>query len=363
MTDWFVHHPEQLGELAERLRASAYVAVDTEFMRTSTYYARLCLVQVATEDVVACVDPLALDIQPLLEVLYEPGRVKVLHSAGQDLEVFHDLRQDLPRPLYDSQIAAAMLGHPLQIGYAGLVQAMLGVELDKSHARTDWARRPLSDEQVQYAGDDVRYLREVYHRQQEALAAAGRTAWVEQEFTVLGDPAPFAFAPEAQWKRFRGIEKFEPRNLQVLRAVAAWREDRARAYDKPRRWILADTSALEIARRIPDTLDELAKVRDLEPGTVKRRGRELLSVVEAALLEPESAWPVLEAHRLLTGAQEKRVKRMLDFLTLRAQTLSLPVAMLSSRRDLERLAVGDENVPILQGWRREVAGNDLLSVM
>lgn len=363
MPDWFVHHPEQLGELAERLRASPYVAVDTEFMRTSTYYARLCLVQVATEDVVACVDPLALDIQPLLDVLYAPGRVKVLHSAGQDLEVFHDLRQDLPRPLYDSQIAAAMLGHPLQIGYAGLVQAMLGVELDKSHARTDWARRPLSDEQVQYAGDDVRYLREVYHRQQEALAAAGRTAWAEAEFMALGDPAPFAFAPEVQWKRFRGIEKLEPRNLQVLRALAAWREERARAYDKPRRWILADSSALEIARRIPDTLDELAKVRDLEPGTVKRRGRELLSVVEAALLEPESSWPVLEAHRLLTGAQEKRVKRMMDFLTLRAQTLGLPVAMLSSRRDLERLTAGDENVPILQGWRRDVAGNDLISVM
>lgn len=362
MADWFVQHPEQLGELAERLRASPYVAVDTEFMRTSTYYARLCLVQVATEDVVACVDPLALDIQPLLDVLYAPGRVKVLHSAGQDLEVFHDIRRDVPRPLYDSQIAAAMLGHPLQIGYAGLVQAMLGVELDKSHARTDWARRPLSSEQVQYAGDDVRYLREVYHRQGEALAAAGRATWAAEEFEALGDPAPFAFAPQQQWKRFRGIEKMEPRNLQVLRALAAWREDRARAYDKPRRWILADTSALEIARRIPDTLDELAKVRDLEPGTVKRRGRELLAVVEAALLEPEGEWPVLEAHRQLTPAQDKRVKRMMDFLALRAQTLNLPAALLSSRRDLERLVAGDDNVPIMQGWRREVAGNDLLAI-
>lgn len=363
MSDLFVDTPDALGELLEALRPSPYLAVDTEFMRTSTYYARLCLVQVASDDVVACVDPLALDLGPLLALLYDPARVKVLHSAGQDLEVFHDLRGDLPRPLYDTQIGAALLGHPLQLGYAGLVQASLGVELDKSLARTDWSRRPLADAQVKYAGDDVRYLREIYHRQREALAAAGRADWSAEEFAALGDPAPFAFAPGNQWKRFRGLERLEPRQLQVLRAVAAWREERARAFDKPRRWILADTAALEIARRIPDTLDDLAKVRDLEPGTLKRRGRELLSVVEAALLEPEHAWPVLEGRHRLTPAQEKKVARLLDFLALRAESLRVPAAMLSTRRDVERIVAGDHDVPLLRGWRRQAAGDDLLAMV
>lgn len=364
MSVTYVDNPDALLALCERLRGRAWIALDTEFMRGATFFAKLCLIQVASEDTIACVDVLRLkDLSPFLDLVYDPNVTKVMHAAGQDLEVLWDIKQALPAPVYDTQIAAAMLGFPLQIGYAGLVQALLGRELDKSQVRTDWERRPLSDEQIRYAADDVRYLRDVYHLVGEKLTEAGRAHWPHDDFRALADPASFAFATTNAWKRLRGLDKLAPKQLQVIRALAAWREERARQSDRPRRWILSDQGLLELAKRLPETMDDLGPVPDIEPNVKKRRGRELLDTIEAALRVPEAEWPVLEPHLRLTRAHDKQVAAMLAEVQTAAKALNVEPAVLATRRDVERFVGGDQNVPFMQGWRREFIGEKLLGML
>lgn len=362
MSEDFIYIDDRAGleQLAARLHGKPWLCLDTEFMREHTYYPRLCLLQVASDDVVACIDPLALDnLDPLLEVLYDPATVKVLHAAKQDLEILYHLTGKVPTPLFDTQVAAAVLFHNEQIGYANLVERMLGVQLDKAHTRTDWSLRPLDAGQLRYAADDVIYLRQVYHAQREALEAQGRTTWLEEDFAALADPASYAPAPEQAWARVKEGRRLKGRQLAVLKALAAWREQRAMRLDKPRKWVMRDEVLAELARRMPENRAALAKVRGIDDRTVDRAGAELLEAIQTGAATPREQWPELAPRVIVTPAQEAVADALMALLRLRASEQELSPAMLATRKDLERLVLGEPDVAVRHGWRRAVAGADL----
>ena len=240
----YIETPADLSALCEQLKRSDWLTLDTEFIREETYYPQLCLIQVATDDVVACIDPLAIDdLSPLMEVFYDPAITKVLHSARQDLEIFQNLRGRPPENIFDTQIAATLLGQGDQIGYGNLAKAMLGVELDKAHSRTDWAKRPLSPEQLDYAADDVRYLRDIYKQQIQQLQEMGRLQWLDEDFAQLSNPALYEPPIADAWKRLKGLNRLKGVQLAIVRELAQWREELAKERNLPRRWAGFDASA------------------------------------------------------------------------------------------------------------------------
>ncbi|MBL1277689.1 MAG: ribonuclease D [Ectothiorhodospiraceae bacterium] len=359
----FIDTENGLAELCEKLRGQAVLALDTEFLREKTYYAQLCLLQVAAEGVIACVDPLAVDLAPLLDIIYDTSVVKVMHSARQDMEIFYDLRGDVPRPLFDSQIAATLMGFGEQVGYANLVQQMLGVTLDKGATRTDWSQRPLDAEQISYAADDVRYLFMIYHQQNEMLEKKGRLEWLQDDFDDMSDLSTYAPAPDKLWMRVRGSQKLSSPQLAVLRGLAVWREDRAQASNRPRRWMLKDEVMVDIARRSPVNLENLAKIRGLEERLLSRHGEVLLQVIVAAKATDPESWPTRSQSRRLDTGQEAVVDLLMAVLRMRGNEHDVSPALLASRKQLETLVLGDEDSPVLHGWRAGLAGQDLQAVL
>lgn len=361
--DLYVDTPDGLDALCRRLEGAPWVALDTEFIRERTYRARLCLVQVASPALVACIDPLSLPgLEPLRERLCAENTVKVLHAAHQDLEIFYQLFGVVPAPVFDTQIAAALLGLGEQIGYGRLVADLLGVELEKGHARTDWSRRPLDPEQVSYAADDVRYLGEIYHEQRKRLATLERESWLEEDFRRLSDPTSYVVSPQTQWKRLRGIQHLRPRQLCAAQALAAWREELAQQADRPRRWILADEVLVDIARRMPHDPAALGRIRGLPERTLERHATTLLALLEQARHRPEEECPQPPERLTLTLEQEAVADLLMATLRIEAARQNVSPAMLATRRDLERLACGQDDLPVLQGWRERLAGAALRAV-
>jgi ribonuclease D len=353
MTPELIDTDAALADLCRALDRAPALVLDTEFLRERTYRARLCLVQVAAADQLALIDPLALtDPAPLWALLGDTARGKVLHAARQDLEVFHDLSGQVPAPVFDTQVAAALLGFDDQIGYAALVQALLGVALDKTHTRTDWSARPLSAAQLQYAADDVRYLVPVHALLHERLAQRGRLAWAEAECARLTAPALYAADPDQAWRRLRGGGDLPPARQQVLRALAAWREREAQTRDRPRGWILRDEVLYELARRAPQTPQALTAIAGLEDGARRRCGEALLATIDQGLhAEPVAVWthqPPLER------AQSELARRLMARVRELATAHEIAPALLATRRDIERLVRGTGPADLWSGWRAEL---------
>lgn len=350
-----------LNDFCAGLRGVSWLALDTEFIREQTYYPQLCLIQIASIDRVACIDPLALpSLDPLLDLLYDPTITKVLHAAQQDLEIFYHLRGAVPTPVFDTQLAALVLGHGSQIGYAALVQQLLGVELDKSHTRANWRHRPLAPEWLAYAAADVRFLRELYLRQQAALAARGWLDALAEDFAALAAPDRYRLQPWEAWRRVREHNRLRGVQRAVLRALAAWREERASTHDRPRRWILDDAALLELARRMPKTPDELSRIRGLPATTVQRQGETLLARIATARAEPPEQWPVRTARSHVSPEQAAKVDEMLRLIAARADHNRIPSQCLADRWDVEKLLLGEDSL-LLHGWRAAVIGRELLA--
>jgi len=362
MLPLLIDQPEALAAFAADAAQASWLAVDTEFMRERTYYPRLCLLQIATEANVACIDPIALDdLGPILDVLFDPHIRKVFHAAGQDLEVLYHLTGRVPAPVFDTQIAAALAGFGDQCGYAKLVQGLLDVELPKVHTRADWARRPLSEAELRYAADDVLYLRGVYSRLSEDLQARGRLAWLEDDFAALADPRRYRPDPGTAWRRVKGWMQLKPRQQQVLLRLAQWREQRAMALDRPRRWVLKDEVLLDLARRQPAAPDDLGRIRGLPAAIAQRDGRELLALVAAgAQVEPQ---PLAARPQKLQPQQEPTVDLLMAALRTLAGGRDLSPGSLASRRDLERLVLGERDLALLEGWRGRICGRALLDIL
>jgi len=366
MQERHIETREQLETLCQDIGHSPWLALDTEFMREKTYYPQLCLLQLCNGDIAASIDPLALEsLDPLMEILYDPEVIKIFHAGSQDLEIFHLLWKRLPSPLFDTQLAAALLGLGDQVGYANLVQQLLDHQLEKGHTRTDWSRRPLDPDQLRYALDDVIYLGESYPPLQQRLQARGRSEWLQEDFRLLADPATYTVDPQTTWKKIKGRQRLKGVQLAVLQALSSWREEQAVRADRPRRWILKDDVLLELSRRQPVDHKALQRIRGLEEGVIKRSGDRLLTLIAQAKALPRSQWPEDQRPALrLSSNQEAVTDLLMCSLRLLAEQARITPSAIASRRELERLVAGDrDNLDLLGGWRRKVAGDALLRVL
>lgn len=358
-----VTHDSQLPDALELLSQGTYLALDTEFLRESTYYAKLCLVQVGNEHACVVVDVLALSsLAPLLEFILDRRRIKIFHAARQDLEVLTQaqvLNPQVPTPLFDTQIAAGLLGLPAQIGYSDLLARRLNVHLDKGQARTDWSRRPLSSEQLNYAADDVRYLGPLYQQLKTALQERGRYHWLEEEVAELENPALYRVQPGEAWQRLRGTAQLQPEQRAVLKQLAAWRETRAIQADKPRGWILSDEALRNISEQLPVTLDELSRTRDLPAGVLHKQGEALLELITQARQSAAGEAAAFEFRP--TSQQQSQVSKLMKLVRNTAERIEVSPELLATRRDIEQLVYFNKQNALMKGWRKEVIGNVLIA--
>jgi len=357
-----------LAALVERLSAAPFVAVDTEFMRENSYWPELCLLQIASPDEAAAVDPKAegLDMKPLLDLLVENNEVlKVFHAGGQDLEIVYNLTGKTPAPLFDTQIAAMALGYGEQVGYSNLIESMLGHVLDKGARFTDWSRRPLEKRQIDYAIADVTHLATIFPKMVEKLKKNGRGAWLDEEMERLADPSSFAFAPEDAWKRLK-IPGRNPQLLGRLRSLAAWRENEARNKNLPRGRIAKDDTLQEIASHPPKTQDDLGRVRGLSAGWRNNDigGRLMAALASAKPLTPDDM-PAREPRRPGLTKDAVLVSDLLKLLLkIRSKESGVAPKLIARSDELEALAAGvRDGLNILSGWRFEEFGRDALDLV
>ena len=355
-----IETPEALETFLQAVHGAPWIALDTEFLREKTYYPKLCLIQAATPEHIASIDPLALDVKRLAPLLHDRSVTKVFHSAWQDMEILLRETGDVPAPAFDTQIAAAMLGHGDQVGYANLVRAVLDHELDKSQTRTDWSRRPLDPEQLAYAADDVRYLAALYQQMHAELESSGRLEWLQPEMDALADPEAYRADPEAAWRRVSGHKRLKPRELSVLQAVAAWRERTAQSSDRPRKWVLSDDLLLEIARRAPSGSAQLRGLRGFPSGMNDDRVQGLLEAIRAGRERPQAEWPALPKPRPLAEAEEVLADMAMALLRELARRQAITPAAIALRKDVVELIRGrPEDSRLGSGWRHHVAGAEI----
>ena len=301
------------------------------------------------------------DLQPLYDLLYDSAVTKVLHACAQDLEIFVYLTGRVPGPIFDTQLAAPLLGLAEQIGYANFVKELLDVELDKAQTRTDWSRRPLSAAQLMYAADDVRYLAEAYRLVTQRLAAQGRLGWLAAEFEPYEKLERYQLQPDDVWQRMRGLEKLRPKALSIVQQLTAWRERQAQAKNLPRNWIIKDEAILDMARLAPQNTDGLASIRGMQPKTVERYGATLLELISTAAGQEPRPLPGHTRRTRPTVQEEALADVLLAQLRLLADRHDINSATIASRKDLLALVRGEQSA-LLRGWRRRIAGNELLAM-
>ena len=357
-----------LAALVDRMASSPFVAVDTEFMRENSYWPDLCLIQIASPDEAAAIDPKAenIDLKPLLDLLVENDEVlKVFHAGGQDLEIVHNLTGKTPAPLFDTQIAAMALGYGEQVGYSNLIESMLGHVLDKGARFTDWSRRPLDKRQIDYAIADVTHLATIFPRMVDRLRKNGRGAWLDEEMERLADPSSFAFAPEDAWKRLK-LPGRNPQLLGRLKALAAWRENEARGKNLPRGRIVKDDTLQELASHPPKSQEDLGRVRGLSAGWRNNDigGRLMAALGTAKPLKPEEM-PAREPGRPGLTKDAVLVSDLLKLLLkIRSKESGVAPKLIARSVELEALAAGVRSgLNILTGWRFEEFGKDALDLV
>lgn len=355
---------QELADACARLAQHPFVTVDTEFLRETTYYPKLCLIQLASPDEAVLVDPLApnLSLEPFLALMSDPKVVKVFHAARQDLEIVWMIGRLIPVPLFDTQVAAMVCGYGDSVGYEQLANDLAKARIDKSSRFTDWSRRPLTEAQLAYAESDVTHLRDVYLALAADLAASGRENWVAEEMAVLNSPGTYEVKPENAWLRLKGRIR-KPKELAALIELAAWREREAQHRDVPRQRVLKDDALMDIVQRAPRSTEALAELRSVPNGFERSRaGGEVLAAIERAqALDPQTL-PRLERERgrPANGAVLDLLKVLLKAT---ADTERVAPKIIASSDDLEAIAFDDEaDVPALQGWRREVFGEKALAL-
>ncbi|MBO6609686.1 ribonuclease D [Altererythrobacter sp.] len=356
-----------LAELCERLSKSEFVTVDTEFMRENTYWPELCLVQIANEKEAAAIDPLAdgLDLKPLLDLLTENEEVlKVFHAGGQDVEIIVNLTGKTPHPIFDTQIAMMAISQSEQIGYANLVESWLNISIDKGARFTDWSRRPLTDRQIEYAIGDVTHLSKIFPRMLEKLVKTGRGAWLNAEMEKLAEVSNYLTDPDQAWRRIRSPGR-NPQVLGRLKALAAWREGEAQHKNIPRGRIMRDETLADIASHPPKKQADLAKVRGLSAAWRENDiGKRLMKVVEQADPLDKSEMPAKMKRGAPLGKEGVLVADLLKLLLkIRAREIDVAARLLTKADEMEALAAGLRDLPILKGWRYDVFGRDALELV
>jgi ribonuclease D len=357
-----------LANLCARWGQADFITVDTEFMRESTYYPELCLIQVADREEAAAIDPKApgIDLKPLLDLLVDNEEVlKVFHAGGQDVEIVYNLTGKTPHPIFDTQVAAMALGQGEQIGYSNLVDSWLGIQIDKGARFTDWARRPLDERQVDYAIGDVTHLSEIFPRMLERLRKTGRGAWLDQEMERLADPSNYENDPDQAWKRVR-VNSRKADVLGRLKAIARWRELEAQGKDLPRGRIVKDETLADLAGHPPKRQGDLAKVRGLTATWAQNEiGARLMAAIEGARPLPDAEMPPRDDRRPGLGKEGALVADLLKLLLkIRSRDIDVASKLLARSDELELLAAGQRSgLAILEGWRFDQFGRDALDLV
>ncbi|MCP9452471.1 MAG: ribonuclease D [Nitrospira sp.] len=374
----YIATAKALRELCERLQDSPRMALDTEFVGEDSFVPKLELIQVATDDMAAVIDFPAVQhghaLDLFWEILCNPAIQKVVHAGRQDLDLFAIHAGRIPKPFFDTQIAAAMVGYGAQVAYASLVQRVHGAKLEKAHTFTNWSARPLSQEQLAYALDDVTYLLAIYDHLYARLSQAGRLEWAVEEFSrleaVVGEMRRHS---QDRYQRVKGWDTLKPKSAAVLRALTAWREDEAKRRNSPRGRVIRDEVLLQLARHPPRTLQALRTIRGLHESEITRSGEALLNVISAALALPPSEWPQVPRERKPEPESAGLVELLQAVLKARAAQQDIAPALLGTTADLQALAAAKAkcaaghclsiDLPLLKGWRKEMVGDLLLDVL
>ena len=354
---------EELEAFCRRMRAETFITVDTEFMRERTYWPELCLVQIAGAHEVAVIDSMAdgIDLAALGQLFADEAVTKVFHAARQDIEIFVLRFGDVPRPLFDTQVAAMVAGFGDQVGYDALIASLTGGLIDKAHRFSDWSVRPLSAAQIEYAAADVTHLREAYQRLSRRLEQEGRLSWVAEEVAILNNPDTYRTDPQTAWERLRP-RSTNRRFLHTLKEAAAWREKEAQRINIPRQRLVKDEALLEIAATAPTTPEALARVRGVTRGFAEgRSGSALLEALAVAGRAPDAALPVASQLRDSNRPSAALVSLLKVLLAAKCEQHHVAAKLVASSDDIDRLALEDTPaIPAVTGWRREVFGNDAL---
>jgi ribonuclease D len=357
MTDYLL--VDNVSSIVADLNNSTCIGLDTEFMREKTFFAELCLVQVATGHTIYCVDPLGdADMQSFWDAaLATPW---VAHSARQDIEVIYQAAERMPTELFDTQVAAGLLGYAPQLGYANLVSELFDVELPKSHTRADWSRRPLADAYLEYAAEDVEYLLPALEILTERLEKLGRLEWAKADSRLLLDPALYANDPEAAVNRLKGARNLRGRRRSAAARLAAWREAEALRANRPRQWIAKDATLLAIAATLPESQQDLEAVEGLPSGLARRSGNRLLEAVHASVRDDHGQRPPAAPNE----QQKKRLKDMQKQVADCAESLGLSAEIVAPRKELANaILTGNRDSRVFSGWRRELIGDRLLQLL
>jgi ribonuclease D len=362
----YVTTDRELPDLIQKLENCKILAVDTEFVREKTYFHRLGLIQIGGDGVCGAVDPISVkNLDPLLDLLKRRDKIKVFHAGKQDLEILFRLTGEVVQPVFDTQIAASMVGWGAQISFAKIVKRVTGKKINKSETYTDWCRRPLRQSQIDYALDDVRYLIPVYHKLVKQLEKLNRSDWVEEEHRDLIDPANFELPdPHRQYLKVKNFRTLRPQSMAVLRELAAWREEQAMKRDCLAKSIVRDEPLLEIARSLPNSRKAIAEIRGVNSREVSSNGDEILKLIKKGLSTPEDQYPhIPDSSHYSTG---RGVEELLAaFVQIRSEVLKIEPHMLADRKMIHSFVEFHEKKedlekhPLFHGWRKELIGSDL----
>jgi ribonuclease D len=356
----WIDRAADLPPLAALLAGPDWVGLDTEFLREKTFFPKLCLLQLAAAGKIWCIDTLSSSLEPLVPALTAAPCRKVIHAARQDLEAFYLTSRRIIAPVFDTQIAAACIGLKPQIGYAELDKVLLNVTLAKGQTRTDWSKRPLSPEQLDYAAEDVMYLEELAGRLTERLRALGREQWVTEDCAALEEPRLYEPDPQLAWTRLRGLAQLQPQPRSRAKAIAIWRERTARKQDLPRAWIVPDAAIFDAAQANPASVAALKALREMPPTLNDAFARGMLEALRAP---PKAALADEEPSQDLRPTPEQKavIERLCKAVDLRAAELRVSPEVLAPRGEIKALALGKRELPSLAGWRRREIGESLLA--
>lgn len=356
-----------LAALCERLKDEEFLTLDTEFIRERTYFPQLCLLQIAGDNEVAAIDPLAegMDMTPLFELLKNPNQLKVFHAGTQDLEIFYRLTGTTPQPLYDTQVAAMVCGFGEQIGYESLVRDLCDGKLDKGSRFTDWAKRPLTDRQIKYALEDVIYLRDIYRILSKRIKDEGREAWIEEDMRELADPKSYFVDVDEVWKKLK-VKSRQPEYLNILRAVAAWREKRAIQRDLPRQRVIRDEILVQLAALAPDSVEDMAELRGFANSLSKESQEDLVETILSAKLAPKETFPEAPTRQPELSARNASLVDVMKLLLAQSsEEHHVAPRLIASRDELNALVLG--TLPpehhLLHGWRYDVFGKTAIDLL
>lgn len=367
----YIDTPEELKKACEELGKASVLCVDTEFHREKTYYAQFALLQIASRSACYVIDPTAIkDLTPVWELMHDEKILKVFHAARQDLEIILFESGKLPLPLFDTQVAAALLGYGQQVGFGNLVQRLLKKALPKQESFSDWLARPLTPKQLAYAADDVIFLFPLYQQLQDELIAKGRRAWLDEEQEILTQESTYRIDKREVFWRVKGSNRLKPKQLAVLRELADWRESEAQRKDIPRRRIFGDDSLVDIAKRDKLTFETFQRMRGITDGMVRRFGETIIKAWQKGIDCNEADWPQLHRRHHHSEGTELRQEMLDTLLRLRAEEESIAANILASQSELGDLASWGRKrsgeppeLALLHGWRRELVGNDMLRLL